>query len=95
MSSVDWRRLDISFGEHRVSVPCCEIVGDDDGPRAFISGGMHGNEINGIVAARRLLDQFSDPAFCSALKGRVTIIPVLNPSGFQHMQRRCLRTIGT
>lgn len=94
MSNVAWRTLDISFGEQRVSVPCCEIVGDHDGPRAFVSGGMHGNEINGIVAARRLLDQFSDPAFCSALKGRVTIIPVLNPSVFNTCSGECLRTIG-
>ena len=45
--------------EHKgqpIDIPYVEMRGARDGPRAFISGVMHGNEINGIAVARRFLE---------------------------------------
>lgn len=53
------------------------------GKTIFISGGMHGNEINGI----QLVQQFIHSLELNKLKGTIIIIPVLNPSGY-HTERR-------
>tara|TARA_R110002049_G_scaffold234002_6_gene407340 strand:- start:2349 stop:2489 length:141 start_codon:yes stop_codon:yes gene_type:complete len=33
-------------------IPFFELVGDQEGPHGFITGGMHENEINGIATVR-------------------------------------------
>ncbi|NVJ86143.1 MAG: succinylglutamate desuccinylase/aspartoacylase family protein [Algoriphagus sp.] len=51
-----------------------------DGPVVLISGGVHGDEINGIVTARRILEEID--AGLKLLKGTVIIIPLVNIYGF-------------
>jgi predicted deacylase len=48
-----------------------------DGPVVMISGGVHGDEINGIVAVRRLLEEEIE-----LLKGTLIFIPLVNIYGF-------------
>ncbi|MCH6200459.1 succinylglutamate desuccinylase/aspartoacylase family protein [Aquiflexum sp. LQ15W] len=50
----------------------------DDGPVVLISGGVHGDEINGIVAVRRMLEE----NLISLLKGTVIFMPLVNVYGF-------------
>ena len=85
---METKLLPITYRDHRVDIPYVEIVGTRDGPSAFISGGMHGNEINGIAIVRRFLDLLQANDLRSQLAGRIIILPVMNPSGFAHMQRR-------
>jgi len=54
------------------------IVGRADGPHLLIVGGVHGDEWEPMAACRRLLGEF-DPA---NLRGRVTIVPVVNEAAF-------------
>lgn len=82
--------IHIEHGENSVEIPCIEIQGHGEGPSAFVSGGMHGNEINGIAIARRLLEHVRHEDLARRLRGRLVVLPVLNPSGFGAMQRRVL-----
>jgi predicted deacylase len=54
------------------------------GPRVAVIGGVHGDEIEGVLAARRLLDMLSQ----SAVRGQVTVVPVANPPAFR-LGSRC------
>src|SRR5688572_29632464 len=53
---------------------------NEDGPVVLISGGVHGDEINGIVTARRLLEEM-DKGW-SLLRGTLIFIPLMNIYGF-------------
>lgn len=54
------------------------IVGNAPGPHLLIIGGVHGDEWEPMVACRRLLKTFA-PA---TLRGRVTVVPVVNEAAF-------------
>lgn len=46
-----------------------------EGPRLLITGGCHGDELEGPIVARRLVEWLPEAQAC----GRVVIAPVLNP----------------
>lgn len=50
------------------------------GPVVLISGGVHGDEINGIATAKRILQAFDEELIL--LRGTVIIIPLVNIYGF-------------
>ncbi|GAB3661806.1 succinylglutamate desuccinylase/aspartoacylase family protein [Echinicola sediminis] len=50
----------------------------EDGPTVLISGGVHGDEINGIVAVKRMLEE----ELFKPLKGTLIYIPLVNVYGF-------------
>jgi predicted deacylase len=49
-------------------------------PVVLISGGVHGDEINGVVTAKRLLEEFDEGL--TLLKGTLIFIPLVNIYGF-------------
>ncbi|RWC00121.1 MAG: peptidase M14 [Mesorhizobium sp.] len=49
------------------------------GPRLLVTGGNHGNELEGPLIARRLIDWLPEAQTC----GRVIVLPVLNPLAVQ------------
>ena len=51
-------------------------------PRLYLSTGIHGDEPAGPLAALRLLRENRWPADCD-----ITLLPCLNPRGFQHNRR--------
>lgn len=51
-----------------------------EGPVLLISGGIHGDEINGVVTAKKLLEEFDQGL--TLLKGTLIIIPLVNIYGF-------------
>ena len=57
----------------------------EEGPVVLISGGMHGDEINGIVTARRLLEEMDQG--WSLLRGTLIFIPLMNIYGFLSTSR--------
>jgi predicted deacylase len=59
-------------------------IGEDAGPRVSVLGGIHGDEIEGVLAARRLLEVLSG----CRLRGQVTVVPVANPAAFE-LSSRC------
>ncbi len=55
----------------------------EDGPTLLLSGGLHGDEINGIEIVRRIIDQgLNVPE-----RGTVICIPIINIYGFIHFSR--------
>lgn len=61
-----------------ITIPVRVISGKNKGPRLFISGVIHGDEINGVEIIRRLLSHKS----LSKLKGTLVAVPVVNIHGF-------------
>lgn len=60
-----------------------EFRGSSDGPHLLITGGVHGDEFEPMVAIRRLIGLFEDRAEAlSSFRGRVTLIPVVNAAAF-------------
>ncbi|MFM2095927.1 MAG: hypothetical protein RIS70_3051, partial [Planctomycetota bacterium] len=55
-----------------------EIPGRRSGPHLLITGGVHGDEFEPMVAIRRLAGAVSP----DSLAGRLTLIPVVNEAAF-------------
>ncbi|SNS28773.1 hypothetical protein SAMN06295967_106180 [Belliella buryatensis] len=55
----------------------------EDGPVVLISGGVHGDEINGIVAVKRMLEEDE----ITPSKGTIILIPLVNVYGFLSYSR--------
>lgn len=51
-----------------------------EGPVVLISGGVHGDEINGIATAKKLLEAFDEEL--DLIRGAVIVIPLVNIYGF-------------
>lgn len=68
----------------KIQVPIIVERGKKDGPCLLITGGIHGNEINGIEIVRQLISRkFNKPEF-----GMVICIPVVNVFGFLNQKRQ-------
>jgi len=68
----------IGRGSQRVALPVWTACGRQPGPTAFISAGIHGDEVHGIA----LLHRFVRELDLKQLTGRLLIVPVANVSGF-------------
>lgn len=89
--------IDIQPGERRtVELPVAKLYthtemdltihvihGRRAGPRLFVSGALHGDEINGVEIIRRLLKRKS----LAGLRGTLITIPIVNSFGFIHQSR--------
>ncbi|MEZ6187885.1 MAG: succinylglutamate desuccinylase/aspartoacylase family protein [Planctomycetota bacterium] len=61
-----------------VVIPVHVVHGRQDGPKLFVSAAVHGDEINGVEAIRRLLQL----RLLDRLHGTLIAIPVVNVHGF-------------
>ena len=68
-----------SYTGDRTTLPMAAINGAEDGPRVFVTAAVHGDELNGIETARRLLDRL-DP---TELRGAIVVVPIVNVLGVQ------------
>ncbi|HUE95394.1 MAG TPA: succinylglutamate desuccinylase/aspartoacylase family protein [Longimicrobiaceae bacterium] len=66
-----------------ISIPTIVIHGRRPGPSVSVSAAVHGDEINGVEVARRLLSDLRP----SELAGTLFVIPVVNQLGFMSGQR--------
>jgi hypothetical protein len=60
-----------------------------DGPRVAVISGIHGDELEGLYVCHRLavwLEQLAE-ALPHALRGRVDILPAMNPLGIDTLER--------
>lgn len=60
------------------SISVSVINGKHSGPRVWLSGAIHGDELNGIEIVRRLVDRINP----KALSGSVVAVPIVNVFGF-------------
>jgi len=61
-----------------MDIPIHVIHGKQEGPRLFISGAIHGDELNGVEIIRRIL---KTPRM-NKLKGTLIAVPIVNVFGF-------------
>ncbi|MER9146939.1 succinylglutamate desuccinylase/aspartoacylase family protein [Mesorhizobium sp. M0871] len=54
-----------------------------EGPRLLITGGCHGNELEGPIVARRVIEWLPEAQTC----GRIIVVPELNPLAVQASTR--------
>jgi uncharacterized protein len=66
-----------------MSLPLEIIRGKEDGPTLFISGAIHGNEINGVEIIRLISQQKE----ITSIKGTLILIPIVNVFGFNNKTR--------
>lgn len=79
--------LKIEYDKFSNEIEYYTFKGNKEGSKMFISGGMHGNEINGIFAAKNIVDFLIQNNIEEKLSGEITVVPCLNPSGFVNKQR--------
>ncbi|MBY0472547.1 succinylglutamate desuccinylase/aspartoacylase family protein [bacterium] len=72
-----------SFMSTSIQVPVTVIRGKNDGPTAFITAGVHGDEINGSDIVRRLILDLDH----ENLVGTLIALPVVNIQGFLAQSR--------
>lgn len=76
----------LTFGSLRVNkdmqLPIAIIKGSGKST-CFISGGMHGDEINGTRLVQLVMHSLSP----KNVKGSIVFLPIMNPSGFHQKQR--------
>ena len=66
-----------------IRVPVTVINGDRPGPTAFLSAGVHGNELNGVEVVRHVADEFDH----DDLRGTLVCLHVVNVPGFTAQER--------
>ena len=66
-----------------MNIPVEVVRGKKEGPTMFISGAVHGDEINGVEIVRRILNKKS----LDKLKGTLIAVPIVNVFGFNTMSR--------
>ncbi len=66
-----------------MNVPIEVIRGKEDGPILFVSGAVHGDEINGVEIVRRLLTKRS----LNNIRGTLIAVPIVNVFGFNTNSR--------
>lgn len=74
-----------------IAIPVTVIKGAAPGPCLWVNGQVHGNELNGVIAAVEL-GRRVDPA---ALSGSLVITPTANPWGWTTAPRRRRRICRT
>ncbi|MBC5824155.1 MAG: succinylglutamate desuccinylase/aspartoacylase family protein [Candidatus Eremiobacteraeota bacterium] len=66
------------------ALPVIIAQGKEPGPVLWLTANIHGNEVAGIPAVHRLLND----ELCGALRGAVVALPTLNPAGLRTNKRR-------
>jgi predicted deacylase len=64
-------------------LPVTIVRGRKPGPTLFVTGAVHGDEINGVAVVRRLLDALEP----DSLRGTLIGVPVVNQFGFASQER--------
>lgn len=66
-----------------INIPIEILRGKEDGPTLFVSGCIHGDEINSVEIVKRLLNHKS----LKKIKGTLIAIPIVNVFGFNDKSR--------
>jgi predicted deacylase len=76
------KRIELPFARiatgSQAALPVQVINGRTAGPHVWISGAIHGDELNGVEIVRRVMRQLD----AKTLRGAVIAVPIVNPLGF-------------
>lgn len=76
-----------SYTAHPVRIPVTVVAGNRPGPTCFVTAAIHGDELNGVGAVRRLIAEAK--ARRASLRGALVCLPLVNLLGF-HVHSRYL-----
>lgn len=76
-------RVSESFSGAGMEIPVVVIRGDKEGPTVCLTGGVHGDELNGVEIVREVVDQTR----ARGLSGTIVAVPIVNLHGFQTSSR--------
>lgn len=62
-----------------VFIPIIILSGKNEGPVLWMNGAVHGDELNGLLAMRKVVFELNP----DELKGTIVCTPISNPMGFQ------------
>ena len=71
-----------------VELPVLHFRGKKKGPLGIISGGMHGDESNGMILVKKFVEEFEKKNLEEQMCGELLVLPLLNVTGFEKNQRR-------
>lgn len=81
------RRIDLKLAglptRTMLDLPVTVLHGKRSGPRLWLTGGLHGDELNGLEIVREVLDLIE----VDQLKGTLLAAPIVNVFGFVHRSR--------
>lgn len=90
INSLDTMQPQIFHFHHQnigIDIPYYEFIGKKPWPHIIISAWMHGDEINWISIVRKFLSSCIESNIQDRISWKITIIPLLNPTGFHAMSR--------
>ncbi|MGF1726871.1 succinylglutamate desuccinylase/aspartoacylase family protein [Photobacterium nomapromontoriensis] len=68
------------IGQH-THLPVVVYHGEETGPKVMITAGVHGDELNGVITAQKVIQRLAE----QCVQGTVVIVPGINVSGMlQH-----------
>ena len=69
-----------------------QFAGLKPGPRLIVTAAVHGNEVCGVAAIRRVVEQLDSGAL-QLQCGTLTLVPIVNPLAYQRGQREGERNL--
>ncbi|MBU1018446.1 MAG: succinylglutamate desuccinylase/aspartoacylase family protein [Patescibacteria group bacterium] len=82
------RYIKIRIPGKLIKIPYLEIEGETPGKTCVISGGMHGDEVNGVALIQEFLKYAEEENIEKSLHGKIIVLPILNISGFKARKRQ-------
>jgi uncharacterized protein len=67
-----------------IHMPIHVFRSNEPGPCILLSGGLHGDEVNGVEIVRRVIQS---PWSSQLLRGTIIALPIINVYGFNHFSR--------
>lgn len=81
------KHIHIRIPGHDLEIPYLHYKGSGSDKVCVISGGIHGDEVNGISLVRKFIEYCDDNNIEKDLNGELIVLPVCNQSGFEHQTR--------
>lgn len=82
------KHLKVRIPGTTIKIPYLEIEGKKKGQTCVISGGVHGDEVNGVALIQKFLQYAEKNKLERKLRGKLIILPILNLSGFEEKRRK-------
>ena len=76
------KQLRIRIPGKIIEIPYLIIKGKEKGRRCVLTGGVHGDEVNGIALVHKFIEYARKHNLEETLKGEIVVFPIINSSGF-------------
>lgn len=81
------KHIEVRIPGHLIEIPYLEYNGSGSDKVCVISGGFHGDEVNGISLVRKFIEYCDENNIEKKLNGTLIVLPICNQSGFERQTR--------